>query len=244
VKRFWLVVASAMFVLVGCSSGPSDEEAALEYAYGACVNYYASGGAGDAETFEQLDYWKSWNGLVSDSLSSANKARALDPVWDGLANTLTELSIVQKDAIGTWQSTAPGETLSDASDVDIRPIPDLLIRLEQDCSRVDDVIALNGSTDRSQSGDSLSLEAQGLLAVLLGVASLATYMAVVWFVWWMAGRKNRNQATYLVLAIIFPLVMIIAVVLQRKLPDPEPVGDGSTVTPSMDGGSVDSPSDE
>jgi len=56
--------------------------------------------------------------------------------------------------------------------------------------------------------------------------------------------KNRNQTLYIILAIFFPLIMIIAVLVQKKLPDPESAAEQDASATAPDPISSDSESDD
>ena len=226
-------VLVVMFALAGCSTPsaePSDEELALDYAYSACLQVdEARAFPGGEQVVERYAAWRSYETGLVEARTLANQAAALDPSWTRLAGALGDFTVAVGDLNSSWR--AQGLSI-DASDILTVPLAEEISRgissTEVECARVNDVLALtqepnaSGATSNSNDNGSTNREAEAILTAVAGVVSIALFVAVLWFVWWMAGRKNRNQTLYIILAIFFPLIMIIAVLVQRKLPDPQP----------------------
>ena len=235
-KAIMTAVLVAVFALAGCSTpstGTSDEGLALEYAIDAC-DQIARADDGiirisqSGEETAGLPMWEAFATGVSRARTPANKAEALDARWSGLARSTSELSIALSGFTRSWEASGSYKDFSQVLDEATRiRMLNALDTSSAECTRVSDVFALtqemNNSEDASTSSDDASAnrEAEAILTALAGVVSIALFVAVLWFVWWMAGRKNRNQTLYIILAIFFPLIMIFAVLVQKKLPDPE-----------------------
>jgi len=236
VKAIVTGVLIAVFALAGCSTEPSDEELALDYAYNACLLWSEASdlpeeiGAAYDDPRDSYVYWRSYEIGVVEARTPANQAAALDSTWDRLATSIGDLAVAVGSLTASWRADDTSAVFADVADL---PIAEEMSRgfglVGSECARVNDVLALtqepNASGDTSNSNDngSTNREAEAILTAVAGVVSIALFVAVLWFVWWMAGRKNRNQTLYIILAIFFPLIMIIAVLVQKKLPDPQSV---------------------
>lgn len=234
-------VLVVVFALAGCSTEPSDEELALDYAYSACLRIdEASASLGSEWAIERYTFWRSHETGLVEARTPANQAAALDPAWTGLASAIGEYAATVSLLNSSWRAEGTSSLLADVLNDALRDeIPRRLGLVESECARVNDVLALtqepnaSGAMSNSNDNGSTNREAEAILTAVAGVVSIALFVAVLWFVWWMAGRKNRNQTLYIILAIFFPLIMIIAVLVQKKLPDPESAAeeDASTTTP-------------
>lgn len=227
------------FAPAGCStpsSNPSEEDLALDNATNACFLLSRADDTesfgGDEVAFENLQFWETYEAGVIEARSAANRAEALDSRWASLARTIGDFSLTLVSLTSTWNAEGPTRNFSDVfegrqDDPVLRGLGDDFVRIDAECARVDDVLALTqelnetSPSEDSRDNGSTSREAEAILTAVAGIVSIALFLAVLWFVWWMAGRKNRNQTLYIILAIFFPLIMIIAVLVQKKLPEPE-----------------------
>ena len=229
-------VLVVMFALAGCSTPStetSDQDLALEYAIDACDQIARAddgivriGQSGEEQA--GLPMWEAFATGVSRARTPANKAEALDARWSGLARSTSELSIALGGFTRSWEASGSYKEFSQVLDEATRiRMLNALDTSNAECTRVNDVFALtqemnsSANTSTSIDGASANREVEAILTAVAGIISIALFVALLWFVWWMAGRKKGNQTLYIILAIFFPLIMIIAVLLQKKLPDPE-----------------------
>lgn len=212
-----IVVVIAALLAASCSSGPSAEEEALAYATSACLAMKIGG--------DSLANFQTELNRFYSKREDAARAESLDDSWSNLYDSLVVLNRDWAVMVSAWEATAPSgdfEEFLKANDRN-REVTGTVFQgsglaWDAECQRVADQNLL-AQEDEVASTERIS-QFESAFTVIGAIISLALYGVVVWFVYWMAGRKRRNQTTYLVLAIFFPLIMLIAVLIQKKLPEP------------------------